>query len=441
MDGTIYSPADELPPPAYEITQDDFDQKTGRVIEESAREPPEPRVDEDGFEIWDEDAFEAALAAMGSVSVVEGTSSGKSSSGSDSLPNCPPEKAHKLPEQPNPQAASPPVASGSSSAGSSSSQVRPLTLTKKTRPGKERPSWFQEAGLGAPTPSAPHAQPPSRADVPSQTEALSRAGRPPRRQLTVMNRDGADLEREVTPPPEFTPVGPSLDGPPYESFTMSYDGPELEPPDHLPPPPAFDTLPERYTPRPSPQPSPQPDRTRPHPAHAQSLPATALSPLPTIRPHVDHAQTLPAARVPPPPATNALKDYQPRAKFPGAPRLAFNPQLAYSKPLPSVPQDEEPPPQTFDASAFYNGAVAAHFSSNIPARMRKPSAVQSDRSSIYSQDSSWAPPTNGYGSYGSPPSQAVVSPRPSYAYQAAFPDAAPSSNGAWNPGGRTQQWG
>lgn len=356
MDNTIYSPADELPPPAYEITQDDFDRKTGRVIEESAREPPEPRVDEDGFEIWDEEAFEAALAAMGSLSVAEGVSSGQSSAGSDSLPNYPPEKAPKLPEQSTPPAASPPVASGSSSAGSSSAQTRPLNLARKTRPGKERPSWFEEAGLGAATPSAPHVQPQSRADVPSQAEALSRAGRPPRRQLTVMNRDGADLEREVTPPPEFTPVGPSLDGPPYESFTMSYDGPELEPPDLLPPPPAFDTLPERYTPRPSPQPSPQPDHTRPHPAHALSLPATTPSPLLTARPHVDHAQTLPAAptsRVQPPPATNALKDYQPRAKLPGAPRLAFNPQLAYSKPLPSVPQDEEPPPQTFDASAFY----------------------------------------------------------------------------------------
>ncbi|KAI0638199.1 hypothetical protein C8Q77DRAFT_1153867 [Trametes polyzona] len=457
MENAAYDPSGSPPPPSYELSQTEFDQKTRQVVEESAREPPEPRVDEDGFEVWDDAVFEAALAGVASLSVGPGASTESAPSGSRPLPSRPPEKARAAPEQssPNPRHydhVRQPSGSGSSSAGPSTSQTRPLNVSKKTRTGKERPSWFEEAGLGTTTSDSQPTQ--SHADAPSQPGAQPRGARPAPRRLAVTNNTGdvpaPEVERGGTPPPEFTAVGPPLDGPPYETLVMSYHGPELDPDESMAaPPPAFDALPDTsYASQPPPEAPPQlPDHARPPPAHAQSLPPNVPSSdhPPATRPHVDHAQTMPPAaapRAPPSPMVVPLKAYEPQSKFSGAPRVVFDPRTAYGKPLPTVPQDEEPRLPAFDASAFYNHAVAAHFSPNLPARMRQP--VQTDRSSIYSQDSSCAPtsiPARGsYGGYGGPPAQAptvVASPRPSYAYgQATFPATSNSST----DGGGTQHW-
>ncbi|KAH9853460.1 hypothetical protein C2E23DRAFT_728219 [Lenzites betulinus] len=449
MEDALCNPPGSPPPPAYEISQTEFDQKTEHVVAESAKEPPEPRVDEDGFEVWDDAVFAAALAGVESLSV-GGSSSREipsSATGTHPTSSYPREKARAVSEQSPPRPAN--VRFASESVGSSSSQTRPLKVSKKMRPGKERPAWYDEAGLGA-APSSSSGARTETARTGTQAaapagDAQRRVARGPRRQLTVMNNTGDVVRdsREDTPPPEFTPVGPDLDGPPYEeAVVMSYDGPELEPSDLDPAPPAFDSLSMSYTPQPPPPPQqapPQADHIRPH---AQSLPpAPPISTLHPNRPHVDHAQTMPSAppaRQQPSSAAIPIKNYQPNAKYTSAPRVSFDHRMAYGKALPSVPQDEEPlPQQVFGASAFYNHAVAAHFTPNLPARMRQPHA-QSDRSSVYSQD--WAmpaAPASNYGHYGSPPHQAaplVVSPRPSYAYgQAAFPVSTPNPDG-WHPG-------
>ncbi|KAI0832433.1 hypothetical protein BC628DRAFT_1346617 [Trametes gibbosa] len=468
MDDALYNPPGSPPPPAYEISQNEFDQKTRRVVEESAREPPEPRVDEDGFEVWDDAVFAAALAGVDALSV--GGSSTQEASGFSaqihSTPSVSQENARvTAPEQSPPAQTRVQLASGSTSAGPSSAQTRPLKVSKKTRPGKERPSWYDEAGLGV-TSSKPTARTETlraEASVSPSGDVQSRVTRGSRRQLAVINDTGdvpgagaAQDSREGTPPPEFTPVGPDLDGPPYEeAVVMSYDGPELEPPELDPGPPAFDSLPQSYTPQPPPLPQqapPQPPEAqhiRPHAAHAQSPPIDPpTSTLHPNRPHVDHAQSMPPVpivRTHDPTAAIPVKTYKSHTQYTGVPRVSFDHRMAYGKPLPSVPQDEEPlPQQVFGASAFYNHAVAAHFTPNLPAHMRKQS-VQSDRSSVYSQD--WAmpvAPASNYGHYGSPPDQSVpsvVSPRPSYAYgQAAFPDSTPNPVNTWNPSGGSQPW-
>ncbi|KAI0352944.1 hypothetical protein OH77DRAFT_1408317 [Trametes cingulata] len=417
----LSSPQDP-PPPSYELSQHEFDQKTTRVIEESAAEPPEPRVDEDGFEVWDESVFEAAVNAMNALSVQgSGSSTGGTTVGLGSTSSRPPEKALVEPEPQTAQGGSVPQASGSTSRAPTLSRTKPLRVSKRVRPGKERPSWAAEAGLDS---TAPASRVEPQAGSSSRRESRRTSVRGPRRQLTVFNNTGdvADPDRELTPPPEFTAVGPSLDGPPYETLVMSYDGPELDPAEALPDPPSFDSLPEFQTPYPPEAVSQQGHDARAQPVHASTLPVNANVPasLPT-RPDPHHSESMPPnARQTPSPAYHAAS-CQPRRKLPGEPRLAFDPRMAYSKPLPAAPQEDQSQPQAFDASAFYSHAVAAHFSTSIPARMRQP--VQPD-SSMYSQE--WPAPMPAVTNCRNPPDKAapvVASPKPTYAYgQAGFSD-------------------
>ena len=416
----------EPPPPSYEISQHEFDQKTSHVLEQSAAEPPPRRVDEDGFEIWDDALFEAARAGLGDLSLDgpsgrprQSSASGASSSSShvpahsSASSGYPLEKHSSAKARPLPQPraslsgpSAVPSASGSSasqyypslsspSASSSSSsscsppsppapitaEVRPLRVAKKAprprAPPKERPSWYEEAGLGGGSPATLQSQAgssSSRSDY-----------RPLRRGLTVFNY----TDRDRTPPPEFTPVGPSLDGPDYETV-MSYDGPQGLPEELLPAPslsPPSLALPARSTPAPPELPASTP-RPRPHPANP---PPQATAPLPNPAPPLHtsqpaHAPTYPLPRVASPapvPAPVAAPPAVPRAQahlrvatspapphapvsrtslyqFPGQlsnARLAFDPQSAYTKgalPRTSSSRSDEPEtPVVVDASAFY----------------------------------------------------------------------------------------
>ena len=47
------SPTDAAPPPAYQLPQEEFDQKTSQVLQNALE------VDEDGWEVYDPAAFEA----------------------------------------------------------------------------------------------------------------------------------------------------------------------------------------------------------------------------------------------------------------------------------------------------------------------------------------------------------------------------------------------
>lgn len=403
-DPAAYDAPPSPPPPSYEISQGEFDQKTSRILEQSAAEPPRPRVDDDGFEIWDDAVFEAALAGIDTLTLgsqAQSTStqmpahahayhtrtpsaSGSNVASSSSPPasgtsrptltstGFPQEKA-KQRQLPVPAQATGEL-SGSSIASSSSSSmspqvpqspphmpqsfpqvahtplvgVQPLRVSKKSRPRKERPAWYAEAGLGGNSP------PPS----PLASEASSSSGgrQPPlRRQLTVFNH----TEREGTPPPEFSAIGPSLEGPPYETVLSAYEGTSPPP---LPPsePPAFEPLPPpappvaastTTQPRASVTPVPRPGSARPHPAHSQSLPQNPVAPSP--RPHASHHQSMPAVSQHGPGIRASL--FEPGGKLNNTPRLSFNPQMAYSKPvapaMPAFAADAEP--QVANPSAFY----------------------------------------------------------------------------------------
>ncbi|TFK91805.1 hypothetical protein K466DRAFT_643672 [Polyporus arcularius HHB13444] len=469
------------PPPSYEFSQQEFDQKTSRVLEQSAAEPPQPRVDEDGFEVWDDALFEAALAgvhnltlspkAQGKSSQAHGhvhyAASGSGNSSVASSSGFPQEKAKQRQLPARAEAGGESSGSGSSIASSPpllpSSQlvqsppqvvqslpqeaqspppgVQPLRFTKKSRPRKERPAWYAEAGLGGNSSSPP----PS----PLTSEASSSSGgrqMPLRRQLTVFNH----TEREQTPPPEFSAIGPSLDGPAYEAPFMRYEGtpPPLPP---APEPPAFEPLPRPVLAAPActtPQPRapaapvPRPASARPDPAHSQSLPQNP--PAPTPRPHVIHHQTFPS--LPPIPSAQygsgvRASLFEPGEKHHRGPRLSFNPQMAYAKPIaPAMPAFAADEPQVSNPSAFYSHAVSAHYSFNVPARMRKPTQAEQPAFS----HSQFAPQPMGMAAasnpnYGAPGAVAsVASPRPSYGYgQADFQETAHNMGAAW--GSNAQQ--
>ena len=69
------------------------------------------------------------------------------------------------------------------------------TARKKTQTGKERPSWFEEAGLGTTTSDSQPTQ--SHADPPSQPGAQPRGARPAPRRLAVTNNTGDVPASEV----------------------------------------------------------------------------------------------------------------------------------------------------------------------------------------------------------------------------------------------------
>ncbi|RPD67151.1 hypothetical protein L226DRAFT_608391 [Lentinus tigrinus ALCF2SS1-7] len=478
-DPAAYDAPPSPPPPSYEISQHEFDQKTSHVLEHSAAEPPRPRIDEDGFEIWDDAVYEAragmdhlSLSPNGTSSQAQAhthharaaSTSRSSNEASSSSPPAftpvpgqwrvtgygfPQEKAKQRQLPVSAEAVGGSSGSGSSIASSPSSSssppqvmqsppqavqsppqeppappsgIQPLRVAKKSRPRKERPAWYAEAGLGGNSP------PPS----PLASEASSSTGPrqvPLRRQLTVFN----NTERELTPPPEFSAIGPSLDGPPYETL-LTYEG-TSPPPPSAPEPPAFEPLPPPVPPAAAPT-IPQPRspatpvprsgsaRLGPHPAHSQSLPQNHTAPSP--RPHTVHHQTMPA--VPQYGSSIRASLFEPGGKSNNTPRLSFNPQMAYAKPvapaMPAFAADAEP--QAVNPSAFYSHAVSAHYSFNVPARMRRP--TQSEQPPV-SQSS-----RSGYGA----PDKAVASPRPSYAYgQANFQETAHNMGAAW--GANTQQ--
>src|SRR5712691_3594723 len=50
------SPTDVAPPPSYQMSVDEFDQKTSRALQLSSSTP---QIDEDGWQIYNPTAFEA----------------------------------------------------------------------------------------------------------------------------------------------------------------------------------------------------------------------------------------------------------------------------------------------------------------------------------------------------------------------------------------------
>lgn len=315
-DSTLFDEPDSPPPPAYELTAQEFDQKASHLIEESRNEPLRRSNDGDLWEVWDEAAFDTAVAQL---TLSEGTSSSSSSSAPDTISETARAKAKEA-----------------EMSSHRSEGVAPLRIHKKSAPShssmteKERPGWYAEAQLDRDQPSGSQATPQS-----------------PRRELPQAPRRSSYEEREATPPPMFEAVGPSLDGPPYEgapAIIMTYSGSDSRPASPLQSPtspaPPF-SFSHHPTPSRSFTSSPQPShyRSSPGPQPSHGLPVT-----------VSHAPAVSRVNTDKPSVSNV----RPAANFAVlGPRVPFNPQMAYNrKPRYGLPE-EEPLPQIVDASAFY----------------------------------------------------------------------------------------
>jgi hypothetical protein len=277
---------DFVPPPAYSA-QEELDTKISAALAASLTitQPPLQQAEEEEWEQWDDAVFNAAAR------------SGQAPSSSDhrreSRAESSPTAAHRaLPARP----------------GATGPSVPPLKIHKKNRSStsstssKSRPSWYSEAGLDS------HQS--------GDAARLALASPPAGSSHVVPVRRDSDGHDYSVPPPPFTAVGPSLEGPPFE---------EMDP----------------FGFRPNPPPSRPPSR-------APSVPPSQLrAPLP-----IPNAQ--PMLRVSRVESAVGLDT--------GAARLSFNPAVAYSKhkAAQAVPTDYHPPIQSFDAAALYNSSVASH---------------------------------------------------------------------------------
>lgn len=368
-DPSDFEAPDSPPPPAYEFCQQEFDQKVSHALEASQSEP-QPRFEDEEWEEWDEEKFAAAVASM---SVGENAAAGSST----------------LPAVPVASRSPPPAVSGNGKAKSEEpanewqAEVRPLRIAKKntaTRREKERPSWYTEAQLGEQRRPTLHVS--SGAVAAPATRIMS-----PPPPISAYPE-----ERNSTPPPMFTAVDNSLDGPPYEGVVMSYIPGDSRPasPLHSPPPIA---APMPFSAAHSASP-PLGRRSLPQPPQANARPYTP-SISPSARMQQQHqslpapARQLPQRASPRPSTTYSLKP----PSF--APRLTFDPRVAYGSEKSSLFNNtpvEEPPPAKIDAAALYryerapeicpddaytwvhSSSVASMYSAGIPAA---PSRIQS----------------------------------------------------------------
>ena len=340
------SPSDELPPPTYEFSQQEFDQKISHALEQSRAVVDE----EDEWEVWDEAAFAAAAAQLTvSESAVESASSSRSP-----------------PPGPAPNSPSSSTYNGDAQSNYSNEEgttVQPLRIVKKSREPsvsqKERPNWYADAGLERPLPVPPR----SPRNVPASQQSVNHAHR-----LSDVPPTPILEEREPTPPPIFEPIGPSLDGPPYEGYdepppqpertglVMAYVPGDSRPasPLHSPTSPSYN-ISQIHIPPPPPliQPHPRslPTSSSPPPVPSSSVPREASTPL--RRPAIPSPRP-PAQRQGLRPTASYRDSLKTKRYLP--PRVVFDPRVAYGdKARSSYFNDtpEEPLPQDVDPASFY----------------------------------------------------------------------------------------
>ena len=276
----------QSPPPAYELSQQDYDQKTSEALALSER------THEDEWETWD-DAVHEAAAQQGA-----GGSNAASSSAA---------------EAPRYQYPSDPSAFGAA--------FQPLNINKKgalQSKVKERPSWLEEAGLGeSGSSSALHHVEAERSSTHNRSrEAIGGSGTV-RTPLSLSSSEEAD--NAISPPP-FTEVAPVIQPSflteiPQPSPVVTYHGNGSNPPSPLSSPTA------RITPLPTPPPPPPLLPPLGHP-QGRSSPNPLRQSLPTPRRH--HATTV-AAR----PTTSLYG--RGALPAPPVPRMTFDPSIAYER--------------------------------------------------------------------------------------------------------------
>jgi hypothetical protein len=273
------------PPPPYEVTQQYFDNKLDAALQESMAVLSN---EEEMWEEWDEAAFEAAALEAARLSGDIGSSSSTLTPPLTSTQSHPQPHERVLPS------------------------AQPLRIKKKARPSvssKDRPSWFEDAGLGQSSSSSTSQW---QEDVrPSPSMHVSNASGFTSRQSTPQLPADDEEDRSIPPPP-FTAVGPSLDGPPFT---------EVDPA----------TYPRNA--HESPPPSPL---VSPTDIHTPLLTMASRLPLPEAR-HSPPRQSLPTpprthVRLGPRPSSSA-GHAKPRPHM-TAPYVSFDPSVVYTKPGP-----------------------------------------------------------------------------------------------------------
>ncbi|KAG7449180.1 uncharacterized protein BT62DRAFT_668278 [Guyanagaster necrorhizus] len=272
---------DFVPPPAYSAREFDTKMSLARAAS-TITQPPQQQVEEEEWEQWDDAVFDAAASSGQAIS----SSDHRRESRAGSSPTA---TRWALPARP----------------GEAGPSVPPLKIHKKNRSStgsssKQRPSWYAEAGLDSHQSS--NSMRPVSPAAPGSLHA-------------VPVRIGSNGQDYSIPPPPFTAVGPSLEGPPFE---------EMDP----------------LSFRPNPPPSRPPSRA---PSVSPSQFRGAL-PLPSIPPVRRVSRADPAVG----PDT-------------GASRMSFNPAVAYNKhkDTQAVTSEYHPPIQSFDATALYHSSVAS----------------------------------------------------------------------------------
>ncbi|KIP05793.1 hypothetical protein PHLGIDRAFT_128645 [Phlebiopsis gigantea 11061_1 CR5-6] len=360
---SYFDTLDSPPPPAYEFSQQEFDQKVSHALEVSRAEPQRAGEAEEEWEVWDEAVFATAVARL----AVSETATSPGASSSRSPADAPASGAALVPSA---QAQQPPAQVGNGKGrvdrapgfGASPDHVQPLRIVKKSTQAplaqsgkKERPSWLEEAQLGGPP--AP----------PAHRAAVDRPA--------VYRNDSVRSIQSSTPPPEFTPVGPSLDGPPYEGppqpsgIVLTYVPGDSRPnsPLHSPvearaPLPYRSLSPSQFSP---PQPRNSIRRSLPPPPGPR---AYSSSPGPQNR---NVHQSLPSPpRIPPQPSPRPAASYGLKQGYGVVtPRVAFDPRVAYANEKTSFFDlaSEEPQPQKVDAASLYSSAVSSLYTSSVSA--------------------------------------------------------------------------
>lgn len=308
----------DLPPPAYDASQSESDQKTAHALEISLQTPDTVPQEEESWQEWDEAAYEAAAW------VLRGGNSGEGSSLALRAPLIP---------------------------------VAPLRIQKKTgskaptravHPTKQRPSWFSEAGLDSSSTASSSSSVEYTSAVLPARYITNGGSEPPSPQFTHHDIPEDDEEDRSIPPPAFTAVGPSLDGPPFEEvFTLAYHGNGSAPPS-----PLMSPVPSlAYVSQPNPT-RPRSQQTQHHQPHQQYHPLTPQSRItsqPRYRQSLPTAQRPPRQHVSPRPMTT----YTPRLMQPSA--IEFDHSIAYTSRggFPESPNHSSGISYTINAAEFY----------------------------------------------------------------------------------------
>ncbi|KAI0092426.1 hypothetical protein BDY19DRAFT_483217 [Irpex rosettiformis] len=306
--------------------------------------------------------------------------------------------------------------------------TQPLRIVKKSREHstkeKERPNWYTDAGLEYSLPAPAHSEQRSTSRLASQhvVDATPSGNIPP---TAIVE------EREPTPPPKFEPVGPSLEGPPYEGYhdseaptvtqrsglVMAYVPGDSRPasPLHSPTSSSLSQAQVHVSP-PSQfaQPLPQ-RRTLPRPPSRTSSPS-----IPHSERRAQHQQSAP----PPPRPAPQRQGLRPTASFRDSlktqsylpPRVAFDPRVAYGDKDRSsyfnIP--EEPSLHDVDPASFYTASVSSIYSTGA----RRTRTTSITPSSLYSQSTYSLPQTQPHQSFEQPQAhyparESIRSPAPS----------------------------